>query len=82
MGAAIVALLSPLAILDCGSGPTGPCPLRVPTDKTECNSGGVSLYCHYDCVSGERIAYYALCSGATWSVTAYPVDCARDAGKD
>lgn len=78
----MVALLSPVAILECGSGPTGPCPLRVPKDKTPCNAGGVTVYCHYDCVAGEGMTHYAVCSGPTWNVTAYPVECPREAGRD
>ena len=82
MGAAVLAFLSPLAVLECGSGSTGPCPFRVPKDKTPCNSGGVSVYCHYDCVTGAGVTAYAICSGPTWSVTTYPLDCAREAGQD
>jgi hypothetical protein len=78
----IALFLWPIGLLDCGSGMTSPCPLTVPKDKSPCNSGGVSVYCHYDCVAGGGTAYYALCSGPAWNVSAFPVDCSSDAGPE
>ena len=66
--AVLVALLPPL--LDCGSTAETRCPLIVPTDKAFCNSGGVVVYCHYDCVADASTSYYAICSGPRWQVVA------------
>ena len=75
-----VALL--VAFVDCDTGAAGPCPLRVPTDDASCNSGGVVVYCHYDCTADAGTTYYATCSGPRWSVVASGLDCSRDSGAD
>ncbi len=69
-------------LLDCDSTAAGPCPLRVPTDQAFCNSGGVVVYCHYDCTADAGTTYYATCSGPRWSVVASGLDCRRESGVD
>lgn len=76
----VVALL--FAIVDCDTTASGPCPLRIPIDDASCNSGGVVVYCHYDCAADAGTTYYATCSGPRWSVVASGLDCSRDAGLD
>lgn len=75
-----VLILTPLELADCGGDAPGPCPLEAPEDKSLCNSGGVVVYCHYDCATGRGADYYALCSGPRWTVTKYDVDCSLDGG--
>jgi hypothetical protein len=76
----LVALLAPL--LDCGSTAESRCPLIVPTDDAFCNSGGVVVYCHYDCAADAGTTYYATCSGPRWKVVASGVSCSPDSGTD
>ena len=70
------------ASVDCGTTTASACPLPIPTDGTSCNSGGVVVYCHYDCTADAGTTYFATCSGARWSVVASGVDCATDSGAD
>lgn len=65
----------------CGSDPPSRCPLETPEDGTPCNSGGVVIYCHYDCTEGRGVDAYALCSGPRWTVTQYDV-CGTDGGDE
>ncbi len=78
--ALVVGLL--VAFVDCDTAASGPCPLRVPTDNALCNSGGVVVYCHYDCTADAGTTFYATCSGPRWSVVASGLDCSRDSGVD
>jgi hypothetical protein len=75
-------IFATLELIDCGGEGSGPCPLEVPEDNSLCNSGGVVVYCHYDCTTGRGADYYALCSGPRWTVTKYAVSCSSDGGDD
>ncbi|MEO8875235.1 MAG: hypothetical protein ABI461_06600 [Polyangiaceae bacterium] len=70
-----------LATSHCGGDAAGPCPLAIPEDHALCNSGGIVVYCHYDCATGDGTDAYALCSGPRWTVTKFDV-CADDGGAD